>query len=182
MSKSKQKKIDTVFSLAERLKKSHSLVLTDYQGLTHRQLEELRKLLAKVQGDFMVVKNTLLMKALKTSDFRFPTSDFPINGPTALLVAHRDELSPLQKLAQFIKESGLPKIKLGFFFNQVLKAEEVNKLSLLPPRNILLLQLVSSLKSPLCTFYLALSWNLQRFISTLEAIKAKKSGGDIDGK
>lgn len=64
-----EKKIDQVKNLTERLKEAKSVVLVDYQGLTHPQLSELRKRLESGGGSLMVTKNTLLKLALKSSTY-----------------------------------------------------------------------------------------------------------------
>lgn len=164
------KKIEQVKKLKDKIKKAKSMVFVDYRGLTHKQLEEIRSNLLKVKGELKVNKNTLLKIALQgRSDFE------QLTGPTAVLFAYEDEISPLSELASFIKKYKLPKIKLGLFGEKVYSESEVERLSHLPGKMVLLSQLVGGIKSPLSSLVYALNGNLQKLVLVLSEVKNKKS-------
>lgn len=75
MSKNRQKKEAIVAELTDKVQKAQSLVFTNYQGLTHPQLEQLKKKLKVLNADLVVTKNTLLKRAIEGSNFQF--SIFP---------------------------------------------------------------------------------------------------------
>lgn len=170
-----QRKIAIVSGLIEKLERAKSLILADYRGLTHKQLEELKKSLKKAQAEFLVIKNTLLLKAMSQSGLansqQQPTANSQVSGPTAVLFSYEDEIAPLKILAKFIKTLSLPKIKLGFLGKKELSAVDVNRLITLPTRDVLLSQLVAQMKSPLFGLHRALSWNIQRLVFVLSQIK-----------
>lgn len=168
-----QKKIETVQKLTEKLTQAKSVVLANYQGLTHRQLEDLRKAAKTAGGDFMVVKNTLLERAILTTKYQLPTANSP--GPTALLLSYKDELAPLQAVASFIKQFQLPILKIGTLAGKLLNGEELLAITRLPSKEVLLAQLTGQLASPLYRLHHALTWNLQRLALTLKAIENTKS-------
>ncbi|MBI4100809.1 50S ribosomal protein L10 [Candidatus Microgenomates bacterium] len=173
---STQKKINIVEDLTEKLSKAKSLVLADYQGLTHQQLEDLRKNLEEAEADFVVIKNTLLKKALGKTDLAEKLSDETFQGPNALLLAYGDELLPLKKITQFVKQFQLPNLRAGIFSGKALNKSELITLSTLPSKDVLLGQLVGQLKSPLIRLTFALNSNLQRLVLVLRTIeKTKKS-------
>ena len=60
ISANRQKKEKIVQKLTDKIQKANSLVFTNYQGMTHKQLEELKKRLKEVDAEFSVTKNTLL--------------------------------------------------------------------------------------------------------------------------
>ncbi|OGG27410.1 50S ribosomal protein L10, partial [Candidatus Gottesmanbacteria bacterium RIFCSPLOWO2_01_FULL_39_12b] len=64
ISQNKQRKMEAVESLKVKLQKAKTFFLTDYRGLTHKQLETLRKSLKKVEAEYLVTKNRLLKLAL----------------------------------------------------------------------------------------------------------------------
>ena len=171
-----QKKIEVVEELIEKLKKAKSLVLADYHGLTHKQLEDLRKSLEEAEADFIVVKNTLLKKAVEKADLSADLDKEEIfQGPNALLLAYQDELIPLKKVAQYIKQFQLPELKFGLFSKKLLTKGELIALSSLPSKEVLLGKLVGGLESPLIRFNMALKWNLQKLVLALKAVENAKT-------
>ncbi len=63
-SQNRLKKVAIKDELTEKVAKSNSMVFSNYQGLTHQQLEGLKKGLKKVDAEFVAAKNTLLLRAL----------------------------------------------------------------------------------------------------------------------
>lgn len=167
-----QKKIDTVKSLTDKLSRAKSLILADYQGFTHKELENLRKKLKKLGAEFVVTKNTLLKRILGES--KKTVDQTSLDGATATLFSYADEISPITELVNFFKTSAKGKIKSGFLGEAPLTAKDAEKLANLPSRNTLLAQLVGQLQAPLYGFHNALSWNLRQLVWTLNAVKNKK--------
>ncbi len=184
-----QKKIDTVQDLTEKLSRAKSIVLADYRGLKHKQLEDLRKILKKVEADFTVTKNRLLLRALKSlptfqgkpslSDAVTPEESPNLNSylsdTTAALFAYADEVAPLKELLKFFKAAGAGNPKGGLLGAQVLSGEEVTRLASLPNRNVLLGQLVGQLNAPIQGLHYALQWNINTFVWALNGVKEKKT-------
>lgn len=166
-----QKKIDTVTKLTEKAAKAKSMVLTDFRGLKHKQLEELRKAVKKDQGEFMVVKNRLLSKALGP---KAETLKSMLSDSTAVLFAYGDEVAPIKSLKGFLKTWGMGAAKGGLLGTSLLDAQDVDKLAGLPPKAELLGRLVRQLNAPVEGLHRALSWNLQSLVYALNAVKAKK--------
>ncbi len=171
ISKSRQKKQEIVSKLSEKISRAKALVFTNYQGLTHKQLEELKKALKALDTEFMVTKNTLLKIALENSKFKI--QDGLVN-PTATLFVYDDVIAPLKQIAKTLKVLGLPTIKFGIIDNQALTDNQLLKLAMLPSREVLLAQVVSGLKSPIFGLHRALSWNINKLVMTLAAIQQKK--------
>lgn len=175
-----QKNVDSVKALTDKLAKTKGLFLADYRGLTHQQLETLRKGLKKADGEFLVAKNTLLKIALKQSDNKAidrsasEKVNEELKNPTATLLINGDEIAPIKVLADFIKKNSLPKIKLGFFGGKLATETDFNKLASLPTRDVLIATLVNRLNSPIQGLHYALRWNLQSLVTVLGNIKSKK--------
>lgn len=134
----KAKNIETVSLLKDKLAKVKSLILTDYRGLTHKQLEQLHKAVKKLGGQYLVVKNSLLKIASKTNN---------LSGPTAVLLAYEDDLAPLRELFKFIKANSLPKIKKGLIWGKEYDGAETSRIASLPSKNDLIAQLLFSLNA-----------------------------------
>ncbi len=174
ISKNRQKKEQIVAELSEKVAKAKAMVFTNYQGMTHVQLEQLKKALKNTRAELVVAKNTLLSIALENGKWQMK-DEKSLEGPTATLFAYDDVVLPLKELAKIIKTLKLPKIKFGIVDGKLLAENEVVRLSTLPTREVLLAQLVGSLKSPIYGLHRALNWNLQKFVMTLKAIETKKS-------
>lgn len=172
ISSNRQKKEKIVAKIVEKLDKADSLVFANFEGLTHKQLEEFKKGLRKLDAQFAVVKNTLLKKALGEEKIKGFEDKF--EQPTGTLFLYGDPVAPLKLLAKMIKEFEKPKIKFGFLDGRAVTEAEVLKLATLPTKEVLLTQLVIGLKSPISGLHRALSWNLQKFVMTLKAIENKK--------
>lgn len=167
------KKIDTVKDLITKLEKAKALVITDYTGLTHKQLEQLRHNLKKANSELTITKNTLLKRALH--QVKKTVSETHLQGATATLFAYADEVAPLKELFKFFKDVSRGTVRAGLLGQAEMTAQEVEKLSTLPSRQQLLANLVGQLQAPIYGLHNALSWNIRKLVWTLEGVKAKKS-------
>ena len=175
-SKPNQRKIDTIESLSKMLAKSKAFFLTDFKGLTHKQLEELRKNLKKVDAEYVIAKNTLLKKSLESSNNKNKESMYDsLKNSTAALFAYGDELSAIKTVYDFAKNFTFPKIKIGIFGDNLITNNDYIRLASIPSKEFLLSTLVFRLKSPIYGFHHALNWNLQKFVIALNNIKNSKT-------
>ena len=167
----KQDKIFTVQNLSAKLKEAKTIVLTDYQGLTANQISQLRTMVKNVGGELMIVKNTLLQRALKDASLPVPENE----GPTAIVIAREGEIEPIKTLSQQQKNLGLPKFKSGIWEDRLITAEELEELGQLPGRDQLLAKLASLLRSPGVRLIGSLSGSQQKLILIL---RNKSEGGE----
>ncbi|MDO8583271.1 MAG: 50S ribosomal protein L10 [bacterium] len=172
-SPNRQKKEKIVSELLEKVTRAKVMVFTSYQGLTHKQIEGLKKIVKTLDADFVATKNSLIIKAMESVKTVTEKKDI-LKNATATLFLYGDPVMPLKALAKMIKELSLPIIKFGILDGKELTNEEIMKLSTLPSKETLLTQLVFGLKSPISGFHRALNWNLQKFVMALKAIEAKK--------
>lgn len=180
VSPNRLKKEQIVAKLADKVSRAKGFVFTNYQGLTHVQLENLKRKVKAANAELVVTKNTLLKLALqkvslekvskdKTSD-TFDT----FRNPTATLFLYGEPIEPLKQLAKTIKELNLPTVKFGIIDKQTLTSEQVLTLAALPPYDVLITQLLFQMKAPLYRLHHALNWNLQKLVLTLKALEEKK--------
>lgn len=170
ISKNRLKKEGIVAELADKRGKAKALIFTNYQGLTHKQIEELKKGLKSQDSEFVVAKNSLLQKAI--TDVKEMES---LEGPTGTVFAYTDVVAPLKQIAQAIKRLNLPTIKFGILEGKIFTGEELLRISSLPTRDVLIAQLVGGMKAPLFGLHRALNWNLQKLVMTLKSIEEVKS-------
>lgn len=160
--------------LLEKVEKAQGIVFANYQGLTHQQLEGLKKGLKKVDAEFVAAKNTLLLRALENKIDTAAEKD-KFRQPTAALFIYNDMVEPLKLLAKTIKEFKLPVIKFGLIEGSIVTDKEVAKIATLPPLPVLRAQLLGQMNAPVQSLHRALNWNLQSLVMTLNAIKDKKA-------
>jgi large subunit ribosomal protein L10 len=167
---SRAKKEKIVAELLDKATRAKGMVFTSYQGLTHKQLESLKKAVKVLDADFVATKNTLLKKALEGKT----KIEGDFQNATATLFLYGDSVGPLKAIAKSIKEFNLPAIKFGILDDLQMTSEQLIKLSTLPSRETLLTQLVFGLKSPISGLHRGLSWNIQKLVMTLKAVEKTK--------
>ena len=173
ISKNREKKMSIVTNLSEKFEKAKAVVFTNYQGLTHKQIEGLKKAIKPLEAEYVVAKNSLLQRSAKETNLKFE-GEHLLEGQTGTLFLYNDTILPLKALAKVIKELNLPNVKFGIMEGNFIAGEQILKLSTLPTHEVLLSQLVFSLKSPISGLHRALSWNLNRLVLTLKSIETKK--------
>ncbi len=137
-----------VARLTETLKSAHSGVLVDYRGITVAEDTALRKELRENGVEYMVVKNTLLRRALDSLDME--ELDGVLNGSTSLAVSTADPIAPMSIISKHAKKMGDRfNIKAGFMEGKVLPMDDINALSELPSKDALLAQLLGMLLMPI---------------------------------
>lgn len=172
ISKNRAKKEVVVAEVTDKVVKAKAMVFTNYQGLTHRQLETFKKEIKKSDAQFMVAKNTLLKRALGD---KIAGQEDKFQQSTGTIFLYGDPVAPLKVLAKLIKDVEKPEIKFGLLDGKVISPAEVLKLATLPSREVLLAQLAGMLNSPIQGLHRALSWNMQKLVMTLSAISKQKS-------
>lgn len=169
-----QKKIEKVTELTDKVDKAKAIILADYRGLKHKQLEELRRALKKLDAEFAVTKNTLLQRALSEHSESKGLLDEQLREATGTLFEYGDEVAPLKELLKFFKGAGMGKAKGGLLGTTVLAEADVTRLSKLPTREVLLGQLVGQLNAPIQGLHYALNWNVNKLVWALNAVKNTK--------
>ena len=183
MPKTRAQKEELVVKLKEKLEKSKALVFADYKGLTMSQLSNLRDKLKDQQAEFSITKNTLLERALQTTDYRLPTTEAGsqktkdiFQGPTATLFAYDDEISPIKTLVKAFKDFSIGKVKMGYLGKESLTQEKIIQLSTLPSKDELRGKVVGVLVAPLTGMLTVLNGNLRGLVYALDQIRKSKGG------
>lgn len=171
----RERKEQIVAELVDKFNSSSGLVFADYKGLTHRQLENLKKELKKLDSTIIIAKNSLIKLSLGKSEkySKFKENE-GLNLPTATLFIKGDMVEPLKKVQKAIKDFGLPKIKFGILEGQLVDETGVLKIASLPNRETLLAQLVGTLNSPIQGLVVTLNATIAKFVMTLDAVAKVK--------
>ncbi len=142
-----QAKRQSVEVLKERLETAKTAVLTEYRGLTVRQLSDLRKQLKATAAEYKVVKNRLARLAVKDSPLD-PLATH-LTGPTGLVLTKHDPVGVAKALQAFVRANPAFTIKVGLVEGKVLEAQELRALADLPSKEALRAQLVGALEGPM---------------------------------
>ncbi|MBI5613761.1 50S ribosomal protein L10 [Candidatus Gottesmanbacteria bacterium] len=166
------KKEQTVTELSDKVSRAKSMVFADFRRIKHKQLEELRKNVKNADGEFVVTKNRLLLRAL--GDKKGSVKEYLEDG-TATLFSYGDEVGPLKEMLKFFKAVNFGKVKAGLLGAKALSDKDIAVLATLPNRDALLGNLAWQLLSPVQGLHYALSWNIMKLLYALDNIKDKKS-------
>jgi large subunit ribosomal protein L10 len=139
-------KASAVAELTDNFRASAATVLTEYRGLTVKELTELRRSLG-AQAKYSVAKNTLAKRA--ATDAGIEGLDELFTGPTALAFVNGDVVEAAKGLRAFAKAHPVLVIKGGVFEGKAITADEVNKLADLESREVLLAKLAGAMKGNL---------------------------------
>ena len=168
-------KAAAVADLAENFREANGAVLTDYRGLTVKQLQELRRSLGDTVS-YAVAKNTLTKIAAKEAGVDLDES--LLTGPTAIAFINGDPVDAAKSLRDFAKANAPLIIKGGFLDGKSLGADEINKLADLESREVLLAKLAGAMKGSLqnaVSLFNAPLAQAARLVAALEAKKAEES-------
>jgi large subunit ribosomal protein L10 len=168
-------KEQVIQELSDLVGRSKGAILTDYRGFTVAEITELRKRLREHGAEYHVVKNTLFKRALQDGE---SLSAF-LEGPTAIAFALEDPVAPAKTLLDFIREKRKGVVKAGFIEGQVYSEPQVEALSKLPSRDMLVAQVVGGIQAPIANLIGTLDGIISEFVRTLQAI-ADKQGGTTD--
>lgn len=171
ISKNRVKKEGVVAELTDKASRAKAIIFTNYQGMTHVQLEQLKKGLKTLNAELVVAKNSLLAIAIKHENFK------TLQGATATLFAYDDVVGPIKEIAKLVKAIKLPTVKFGILDGNVLAESDVMRLSTLPTRDVLIAKVIGGMKSPLYGLHRSLNWNMQKLVMTLKAIEKTKPQG-----
>ncbi|HEU4988685.1 MAG: 50S ribosomal protein L10 [Gemmatimonadota bacterium] len=161
-----------VAELKEKLAGASTLYYTDFTGLNVKRMTELRRRLRKAKVEYVVIKNTLALRAAQEAGL--VTQE--LHGPTGLVMS-TDPLAAAKVLADFAKENDQkPVVKGGLMDGRAIDAEQVKKLAAMPSREQMLAELGAGLQSPLAAFVGALNGLLYMFAGALDALKTQREG------
>ncbi len=162
-----QAKTESVAALKERLGSAKTAVLTEYRGLTVRQLSDLRKQLKAAAAEYKVVKNRLARLAVKDSPLDPLGTHF--KGPTALVFTKQDPVAVAKALQAFVRINPALTIKLGLVEGKVLQPAELKALADLPSKEQLRAQIVGALQGPMRQLVSLLQAPVRELVYVLEA-------------
>ena len=141
----KEKKKLYIAEMKEFFKKTSSILVTHYQGLSVKQIDELKTELRKHGVLFKVTKNRITKLALEGTKYKKLENLF--SGPTAIAFSE-DPISSAKILTNFAKKNSNLKIIGGLMEEEALSIEDVAKIATLPTMDEARSKIVGILKAP----------------------------------
>lgn len=173
MSSAVERKQAVVDELAGKLSSAKAFYLTDFTGLSVKKMTSLRAKMRAEGVEYLVVKNTLALRALEGLDVPDLAEFF--RGPTGLVIGVGDPVAAAKVLSDFAKENeDKPAIKVGIVERQQLGPAQVGRLASLPPREMLLAELAGAMQAPLAQLLFLMQGKLSEFMGLLEALRAER--------
>ena len=161
-----------VTELKEKIGGAQALYYTDFTGLNVKRMTELRRRLRKANVEYVVIKNTLALRAVNESGL----VGARLKGPTGLVMA-KDAVGAAKVLSDFAKENDAkPTVKGGMLEGASIDAAQVKRLAAMPSREQMLAELGAGLQSPLGAFLGAMNGLLMTFAGALDALKTQREG------
>jgi len=161
-----------VAELKQKMSGATALYYTDFTGLNVKRMTELRRRLRRANVDYVVIKNTLALRAVNETGLIGER----LRGPTGLVVT-KDPVAAAKLLTDFAKENDQkPAVKGGLFEGKSIDTAQVKKLASMPSREQMLADLGAGLQSPMAAFLGALNGLLYMFAGALEGLRTQREG------
>jgi len=169
----KEEKTAVVAQLAESLNRASIAVVSEYRGIKAGESDGLRRRLRAAQSEFRVAKNTLVRLAIKKT--KFEALEPSLGGAVGLLLSYADPVE-LAKAINSLRELGERfKVRGGVLEGRPLTPAEIAALAALPPREVILAQLLGLLKAPATRLARLLNEPGSALARLLEAVGKKQS-------
>lgn len=162
-----------VAELSDKIKGASALYYTDFTGLNVKRMTQLRRTLRKAGVEYVVIKNTLALRAVNESGL---VGNSKLRGPTGLVVA-KDPVSAAKIITDFAKANdSKPEVKGGVFEGKQIDKAQVTKLASMPSREQMLSELGASMQAPMTMMVTAMNSLLQNFAGVMESLRVQKEG------
>jgi len=134
-----------VQEIREKVSRSQIGILSDFQGLKVEEMTGLRRQIQEAGAELKVVKNTLLRRAAAADSPIAPLVS-RVTGPNALTLGYADPVALARVMTKFAQDKPLLEIKGAVLSGQFLSPKDLEALSKLPAREVLLAQLLGVLQ------------------------------------
>lgn len=165
-------KVSEVEVLKERLQRARAVILTDFRGLTVKEITQLRARLREAGVEYRVVKNRLMRIAARQAGI--PGLETYLEGPTAAAFGYDDPVTPARVIQEFVRQMRKLEAKGGIAEGRPLSAQQVRQLADLPPRGILLAQVAGGMRAPLQGLVSVLTGVPRALVFALDQIRRQR--------
>jgi large subunit ribosomal protein L10 len=175
----RKQKEQSVIEIKELLDKASSLYFTDFSGLTVEQTNELRDEFYNAKVDYHVLKNTLIKKALEQSSNSKFSGELNklienLKGPTGVVFAYDDPVSPAKIIKKFYEKLEKPKLKIALVESVAYDKTKLNELASLPTKPEIISSIIGCLHTPISGIVNSINAVIRDLASVIEEAAKKK--------
>lgn len=164
---SKQRRGELIDEYTEWLKQSQAVIIAGYQGMATKDLYQLRSKLHEANGALHVVKNTLMVRALKAANL--PVPEDQLTGSVIVGFCFKDPAVVAKAMVNFGNEQKAFILKGGLLDKRLIDVAGVKALADLPPRPVLLGGLVATLQGPMSQLVNVLNAPMRELVQVLKS-------------
>jgi large subunit ribosomal protein L10 len=142
----KAEKTDLVADLAQRFGRASMALVSEYKGMTAAESTDLRSRLRAARAEMRVAKNTLVRRAINNT--RFAGLDSQLGGPVGLILCFEDPIAVAKTVTSYKEAGDRFKLRGGVIDGKPLTREEVQELANMPPKEVVMAQLLGLIQAP----------------------------------
>jgi len=170
--KTRQEKAEAISEFTEGIGSATNAFVLDFKGITVPQVTELRKQVRESGSEYVVIKNTLALIAVKDTPLTKLSGHF--SGMTAVAYNTTDAVALAKVLTKFAKDVPAVQFKGAMLAGQVVAATEVQNIANLPSREELVSKLLYLLQSPIRGLATVLAANIRNLAVVIDQIAKQK--------
>lgn len=162
-------KAETVAAVHQRLKSAKLAIVTEYRGMSVAQMTRLRREIRDASGEYQVIKNTLVRRALK--DTSFDELEKLLQGPNGWVFAYDDPVVLSKAIIKFADDTDKLRIKGGVFEGRFMDPAQVKVLSQMPSKPELQAKLLALINAPATQLVRLIQEPGARIVRLLESVR-----------
>jgi len=166
-------KVEAISQLENDLAKSRNAILFGFSGLKVTEVTELRRQVRATKSKYLVVKNTLALRATRGTPLEGVAKHFV--GPTAVAYNQDNPVALARVLSTFAKANPNLVFKGGVVEGQVVAATQIQSIADLPSREELVSKLLFLIQSPLRRLATVLNGPVRNLASVMHQVAEVKS-------
>ncbi|HEY4619415.1 MAG TPA: 50S ribosomal protein L10 [Nitrospirota bacterium] len=168
----KKDKAKLVEELNDKFNRATSVILTDYKGLSVKDLSDIRNRLRGCSAEYKVVKNTLALRAAEGTGVKNLQDYF--TGTTGVVMSYGEIVAPMKTLLDYSSKLAPFKLKAGVLEGAVLSPAMIKDVANLPSREVLISKALGGMMSPMFGLASTLHGVLRKFAYVMNAVKNSK--------
>ena len=168
----RERKAEHVGQVQDKFKVARMAIVTEYKGLTVAEMARLRSEIHEASGEYKVIKNTLVRRALK--DTAYSSLDHLLKGPNGWVFAYEDPVTLSKALIKFSEQNEKLRIKGGLLEGEFMDQVRVKDLAKLPSRTELQAKLLSIMQISAASLLRLIQEPGGRMVRLLEALRKGK--------
>jgi large subunit ribosomal protein L10 len=165
-------KAETVAAVHQRLKSAKLAIVTEYRGLSVAQITRLRREIREASGEYQVIKNTLVRRALQGTVFG--DLDKLLEGPNGWVFGYDDPVMLSKAVIKFADDHDRLRIKGGVFEGKFMDTAGVKILSQMPSKPELQAKLLATINAPATQLVRLIQEPGARVVRLIESLRKAK--------